>query len=499
MLSLAQLKALTSGLWACGLAIALTTGCGGSSGGAAGGGAGGKGGSLAAGTAGAAGVVAGAAGSAVAGTNGSAGSKGEHDGGSTDAAGMQGCGGTGATVTIDGGVVASYGPPHGVSAAGDDTCAAWLNGALACWGDDSAGQLGDCSTAPRARPGMILGSAGGVVNFSMAAHRTCESVPGDAGIANGSTICWGPGPPTAVRGIAAANGLAVSDDHACATTGSSILCWGDNTYGQLGDGTNNSSDVAVPVVGLTGDLIKVGPQFSCVSTISGTTWCWGQNMGGQLGNGTTTSSSQPVKVLPDPVGIVFLTGQHVYANVGVVSCWGTGACGDGSGPTSIRLAPTPVALSGPALTEPAGADATSCTILMGGSVECWGTNSHGQLGDGTVVDHLIPAAVLLPSGEQAQYLSANADGSSFYALMSDGSVYSWGRNDRGQLGDGTTTDRSSPVRVVGVTTPYGVTAGNAHACSQTSSWAVQCWGANDLGQLGDGTFVDRPTPVTITF
>ena len=130
----------------------------------------------------------------------------------------------------------------------------------------------------------------------------------------------------------------------------------------------------------------------------------------------------------------------------------------------------------------------------------WIVSSGERCAEGPPKDRdLTPGAVLLPSGEQATYISATADGSSFYALMTDSSVYAWGRNDRGQLGDGTTTDRSTPVRVVGVTTPYGVTAGTAHACSQTSSFAVQCWGANDLGQLGDGTFVDRPTPVTISF
>jgi len=527
MLSLARLKPLTSGLWTCGLAVALTTGCGGGSGGAAGGGAGNKGGSLAAGTGGSAGVVAGAAGSAVAGasgqgggsaegvagshggagtsgvagTNGSAGSRGQYDGGgSTDAAGIQGCVGAGVAATSDGGVVASYGPPHGISAAGDDTCAAWLNGALACWGDDSAGQLGDCSTAPRARPKMILGSAGGVVNFSMAAHRTCESVPGDAGIANGSTICWGPGPPAVVPGIAAANGLQVSDDHACAFTGSGLLCWGDNTYGQLGDGTTNSSDVPVRVSGLSGATwFTVGPDVTCAWNYGTTSWCWGNNTGGQLGDGTTMSKSVPVRIPINPAGTLTSFGQHTFtASNNNLFCWGTGACGDGGGPTSVRLNPTQIALSSwPYYVV--GSNQTTCVLLGDGSIACWGLNSNGQLGDGTMVDRFTPAAVLLPSGGKATYITANADGSSFYALMSDSSVCSWGRNDRGQLGDGTTTDRSTPVRVVGVTTPYGVAAGNAHACSQTSSFIVQCWGANDLGQLGDGTFVDRPTPQTISF
>ena len=485
-------------------AVGLACGSkGGSSNGAGGSGAkagaSGQGGSSGSGVAGS---HSGAGTSGVAGTNGSAGSQGESDGGgSAGAAGIHGCVGAGGAATHDGAVGGSNGQPHGISAAGDDTCATWPNGAVACWGDDSAGQLGDCSTAPRARPGIIVTGSAGLMNFSMAAHRTCVSVPGDGGVSGGSTICWGPGPPAVVPGIAAANGLSVSDDHACASTGSGVFCWGDNTYGQLGDGTTNSSDVAVPVAGMSSVVwFIVGSDVTCAWDYQTTSWCWGNNTDGQLGDGTTMSKSVPVHILPEPAEEPIPIGRLTFSfGNNHLFCSGTGACGDGGGSTSVRLKPTQIALSSWPKTNPAGSDQTSCLVLGDGSIACWGLNSHGQLGDGTVVDRFTPAAVLLPSGEQATYISATTDGSSFYALMTDTSVYAWGRNDRGQLGDGTTTDRSTPVRVVGVTTPYGVAAGNAHACSQTSSFIVQCWGANDLGQLGDGTFVDRPTPQTISF
>jgi hypothetical protein len=490
---------------ACGSKGSPSIGTGGSGAKAGASGQGGSSGSGVAGSHGGAGTsgVAGGATSGVAGASGSVGSQGESDGGgSAGAGGIQDGAGADGAAARDGAVGGSNGPPHGITAAGDDTCATWPNGAVACWGDDSAGQLGDGLTAPRARPVMVVGGSGGLVNFSMAAHRTCVSVPGDAGISDGSTICWGPGPPAVVPGIAAANGLNVSDDHACSFTGSGLLCWGDNTYGQLGDGTTNSSEVPVPVTGLSGDIwFIVGSDVTCGWDYQTTSWCWGNNTDGQLGDGTTVSKSVPVQILPGPEGTLAPIGRLTFSFPNNnLFCSGTGACGDGGGATSVRLKPTQTALSSWPRTNPVGSDQTSCLVLGDDSIACWGVNSHGQLGDGTMVDRFTPAAVLLPCGAQGKSISATTDGSSFYAVMMDNSLYAWGRNDRGQLGDGTTTDRSTPVLVVGVTNPYAPTAGNAHACSQSyNNFIVQCWGANDLGQVGDGTFVDRPTPETITF
>lgn len=548
MPSLARLKPLTSVLWACGLGVALTTACGGGSGGTAAGGTGGKGGSVAAGTGGAAGMTAGAAGSAVGGASGKGGmlatgsgsagrgSAGAAAGGKSGAggsavAGAAGTGGTGGVagtggaggaagaggastgVVLDGcaGYIAEpiirptgqYGHPNGLSAAGDDTCVTFPSGAVACWGADDQGQLGDCSTTPRPSPGIIAGLPGTTDPLlSMSAHRACFVAI--TGSASGPVLCWGPGPPTLIAGMPPSNGVNVADDHACASTTASanLYCWGDNTYGQLGDGTTNSSTTAVAVVGLPTYIWQnVGSDVTCGWDFKTSSWCWGRNTDGQLGDGTTTSKSVPLQILPGPAINPFPVGRHIfwYDSTPNLFCSGTGACGDGGGPSSVRLKPTQIALSSWARSNPAGSDQATCLILGDFSVACWGSNGHGQLGDGTMVDRFTPAAVLLASGIQGQYIYSTTDGSSFFLITTDYTLYAWGRNDRGQLGDGTTTDRSTPVPVIGIGASLVVAAGASHACAINSELVVQCWGGNSSGQLGDGTFVDRPTPVTVTF
>ncbi len=396
----------------------------------------------------------------------------------------------------------NYGHPFGIEAAGDNTCAQLSSGAVACWGADEAGQLGDCSTKARPSPGMIAGISDGTnLLMSMSAHRAC-AVPNPDN-AHGQVFCWGPGPPTIIAGMPPSNGVVVSDDHVCAskTASASLYCWGDNTYGQLGDGTTNSSTTAVAVLGLTYVWENIGSDVTCAWDFKTTSWCWGRNTEGQLGDGTTTSRSMPVLILPQPSINPFPVGRHIFSfdSNSNLYCSGTGACGDGGGPSSVRLKPTAISMSSWARTHPVGSDQTSCLVLGDYSVACWGSNSHGQLGDGTMVDRFTPAAVILPSGVQGQSIVATTDGSSFFLMTSDYALYSWGRNDRGQLGDGTTTDRSTPVLVMGSGTSYEVGAGTSHACSISADWVVQCWGGNNAGQIGDGTFVDRPTPVTLAF
>jgi alpha-tubulin suppressor-like RCC1 family protein len=411
---------------------------------------------------------------------------------------LEGCAGRGAEPMIP--PAGNYGHPNGITAAGDDTCVVFPGGAVACWGADDAGQLGDCSTKPRPSPGMIAGISD-VASFSMAAHRFCE-VPIPAGSGSGPVICWGPGPPTSISGMPPANGVRVSDDHACATTaaGGNVYCWGDNTYGQLGDGTTNSSAAAVAVVGLSQVWINVGLDVTCAWNFQTTSWCWGRNADGQLGDGTTVSKSMPVRILPEPAVNPRPAGRRTfsYGNDNLF-CSGTGVCGDGGGPSSVRLKPTQIALPSWPNTDPAGGDQTSCLVLGDGSVACWGSNNHGQLGDGTMVERFTPGPVLLPSGIQGNAIFATTDGSSFFLQTTNYTVYAWGRNDKGQLGDGARTDRSTPVRVMGIGNSVQLATGTSHACAMSTEWVIQCWGGNSSGQLGDGTFVDRATPVTVTF
>jgi alpha-tubulin suppressor-like RCC1 family protein len=218
-------------------------------------------------------------------------------------------------------------------------------------------------------------------------------------------------------------------------------------------------------------------------------------------------------------------GNHTCALLsdGTVRCWGRGADGRlGDGFTDNRLNPVQVLASGTAETDPvvlggvtqiATGNAHTCALLSDGTVRCWGSNSAGQLGDGSTTSRSNPVQVLASGtagtdpvvlGGVTQIATGNAH---TCALLSGGTVRCWGRGGDGRLGDGTTTDRSNPVQVLASgtagTDPVvlgGVTqiaAGNAHTCALLSNRTVRCWGGGSRGQLGDGTTTARLHPVQV--
>jgi alpha-tubulin suppressor-like RCC1 family protein len=281
-----------------------------------------------------------------------------------------------------------------------------------------------------------------------------------------------------------------------------MKCWGFNHDGQLGNGEGSDRSRPVDVKGLTTGVktMTAGWRHACAVTTGGGAKCWGNNHDGQLGDGTQIDRNIP----QDVVGLLTrVTGirageRHTCAltAAGGVKCWGNnhdGQLGDGTRKDRV----TPVDVTG--LTTGVIAISTgwrhSCALTSAGGVKCWGNNHEGQLGDGTETDRLSPVDV---TGLASGVTAITARWRHSCALTSAGGVKCWGGNHDGQLGDGTKHDRNSPVEVVGLTSGVKtIAAGWNHTCALTTAGSMKCWGSNHEGQLGDETGLNRKGPVDV--
>lgn len=307
--------------------------------------------------------------------------------------------------------------------------------------------------------------------------------------------------------------IAARGRHTCIRrVGGTVECWGHNMYGELGTGgTGAAATAAVDVVGLTDAVeLAAGHWHTCARRAGGTVVCWGLNEHGQLGDGTTTDRHAPVEVVGLTDAVALGSGEwHTCAqrSSGAWVCWGLNDHGQlGDGTTTDRHAPVEVSGIGDAV-ELVGGGFHTCARREAGTVVCWGANDRGQLGDGTTETRSDPVTVVgLTDAVQLTASGEESTGGHSCARRETGEIVCWGANDNGQLGDGTTTDRPVPVAVTGITDAIDVAAGggtsaaaetaSGHTCALREMGTV-CWGEGGRGQLGNATMLDSSTPAWV--
>lgn len=368
-------------------------------------------------------------------------------------------------------------PATAIALGWDHTCALMADHSVRCWGRNDYGQLGDGSDAryepeARATTSVVVPGLADAIAITAGAFHTCVL------IADGTVKCWGYNghgeagywswpdfirSPVVVEGLTHVVAIDAGTVHTCALiTDGTIRCWGDNTYGQLGDGSLSASGGPYPVaVSDVSDAVTIaaGGEHTCAVTQDATAKCWGRNGDGQLGNGSTYSASR------SPTAVTGLSSV-----------------------TSIS----------------AGAW-NSCALIGDGSARCWGNNDWGQLGSGVTDSQGRPLStnrpVVVRGLDRAIALAGGA--SHTCALMADRSARCWGSDGVGQAGDGAGSPQDErslfgPVVVADVAGGRAIATGGNHSCALIGAGTISCWGHNLYGQIGDGTTTDRHRPAPVT-
>ncbi len=277
-----------------------------------------------------------------------------------------------------------------------------------------------------------------------------------------------------------------------------VWAWGNNMFGQLGNGTTNDADAPVQVSGLSSITSLGGRAYHALAIkADGTAWAWGWNSMGELGNGTTNPTTVPVQVVGLTNPIVVTAGYHYSVALmpdGTVCQWGHGrAIGNSNTPVQIPGFSNVTAISG-------GWD-HALALKSDGTVWAWGLNGDGELGNGTTTNSAIP----IQSVGLSNMVAVSGGDSHSSALCRDGTVWKWGLNDVGELGNGT-TNSVNPVPVKILLDNYGggfsnvvkMAARDYHNIALKQDGSVWMWGANDQGQCGDNTTNDRWRPVMVS-
>lgn len=418
-----------------------------------------------------------------------------------------------------------------ISAGYLSSAAVRIDGTLYTWGLNLDGQLGDGTSQDQWAPVQVFDSSG-LAPLNLGAvgepppsiallkldgmNRPAVSAGGVHGLAvspGGEVWAWGSNyygqlgnganedsaTPVSVAGISNAIGIAAGYQFSMALLeDGSVRTWGDNSSGQLGDGTQTPSNVPVEPAGLPRiAAVSAGNYFSAALAADGSVWTWGSNSSGQLGNGTLDNSATPAAV-QDLYGVVAIAagGFHclVLKSDGTVYAWGNNDYGQVGSGNEVQDVMTPVRVPGlSGIVAVSAGKSFSMALKSDGTVWVWGSNTYGQLGNGSTARKIYPVQVRsLPVtvGIECGYYSARA-------VDSDGSVWGWGDNYYGGLGDGTRTTRLVPIRLSLLTDAVQISAGAGFSTVLKTDGSLWSVGYNSAGQIGDGTQTLRSSFVQV--
>jgi uncharacterized protein (TIGR02145 family) len=371
----------------------------------------------------------------------------------------------------------SFKTPIQIASGNSHTCAV-ADGKAYCWGQNNWGQLGSNSTTNSSVPvavdtsGVLSGKT--VAQIAASHQHTCA-------VADGKIYCWGRNPygqlgnssttdslvPVAVDTSGVLNGKTITQisseyQHTCALASGKVYCWGWNPYGQLGN--NSTTDSLVPVAvdtsgvlnGKTVTQIAAGSNRTC-ALAEGQVYCWGHGSNGQLGNNSTVDKKVPVAV--DTSGV----------------------------------------LSGKTVTQISTGNTHTCA-LADGKAYCWGYNGNGQLGNNSTTESLVPVAVDTSGVLIGKTITQIVAGSNYICVVAEGKGYCWGDDQHGQLGNNSTTQSLVPVAVdtsgvLSAKTITQIAPGYAHTCALDSDGKAYCWGYNANGQLGNNPTTQSLIPI----
>lgn len=410
---------------------------------------------------------------------------------------------------LDQGVIA-------IAAGESHTCAAKDDGSVLCWGSNALAQLGNGTQGftPVTAP-VVVSGLGNVRALALGTSHSCALRTDDA------LWCWGSSgfgqislsggqrttPLLIATGVSAAS---AGDAHTCLLLPSgAVRCMGYTLFGQLGRGDDPpfiGDPTLADVIGLASGAsgIGLGGNHSCATLLAGGVRCWGNNEQRQIGNGSSALRFG----LPQTVSGIDAVQQQVVAGSdfscaldagGGVACWGSNVFGQAGTGAETQSYPVPTSVQGlpAAVRQLSAGEGHVCAVTVDDALLCWGDNTYGQTGDGSV-DPLVRASPVEVAGlNDAVQISAGAVHTC--ATTAGGAVRCWGSNTSGQLGDGSTTRRLGPVDVFGLGSGMRlVAAGEAHSCALAVSGELSCWGDNRSFQLATGSSALRETrPVSM--